>query len=647
MRRAIEAGIQPSYWDMHGVEHHAPAEVLEQLLTAIGPLDATARPIVIRTAECASLPAGAEVRLEDGRALRLPAELPPGYHTIVDSHGQSRRLIVCPPAMWRPAEAKRISGVAIALYGLRSARNWGAGDVRDLIEFIDWSRDALGADLVALNPLHAIHNRQPYNTSPYLPLCTYYRNFLYIDVEAIEEFALASIQAEFHSPAVQSEISELRSSEFVEYERVAALKLRFLRMAFAAADKNSPDFRAYKTEQGALLEDFALYCTLDEYFRRTRPGTWLWTEWPEEYRSPSTEASRAFAAEHRDEIEFHQWMQWQLDRQLERAQAHARARGMTIGLYHDLALATDRFGCDLWASPEHFLNGCRVGSPPDGFSPEGQDWSFPPPNMTAHARDGYLLFIASIRQNARHGGALRMDHVMRLFRLFAITDGHTAREGAYIEQPWRDLLGILALESHRASIRIVGEDLGTITNEMREALSEWGVLGYKVLYFERRHDGSFLPSRDYAERAVATVTTHDLPSLGGFWIGADIEARRNAGLLPDDRDYERQRAERARDREALTRALVETGWQPPPNQAPVADSSFFLSAFDYLAKTPSEIFVINSEELTRDTAQQNLPGSTHQHPNWRRKMKQSVDELRRYDVEFVSKLRASLERAGR
>ncbi len=597
---ALSRGIQPAYYDVFGRRHEASDAVLRSILAALGP------------------------------APELPPSTQPASAAV--------------PQVWQPAVLKKRAGVAISLYGLRSNRNWGCGDLTDLKNFIDWAVRALEASFVALNPLHAIHNRQPYNTSPYLPLCSYYRNFLYLDVAAV-----AGTGAFLPS---EETLAELRATEFVEYECVAELKLSVLRQAFATFSGDS-GFEQFKAGEGELLEDFALFCALDEHFRVTRPGTWLWTDWPADCQHPRAPGSRRFLAEHYRAVEFWMWLQWQLDLQLEQVQQHARNAGMSLGLYHDLALATDRYGCDLWANPEHFARGCRVGAPPDDFSPEGQDWAFPPPNSSQHLRDGYQLFTASIRNNARHGGALRLDHVMRLFRLFWIPEGFTAKDGTYVEERWADLLAVLARESARLGVRIIGEDLGTITDAMRQALNDSRILGYRVLYFERESDGRFKRPADYSAQAVATVTTHDLPTLAGFWSGADIEARLAAGLA-DEEVCARHRAERARDRQSLLNCLHEWKLISPAvadraQDVPQLGPALVGAVIELLAQTRCELLVVNQEELTGEVFQQNLPGSTAQYPNWRRKMAVALEDLdhQPHVVETTARIRDAIVRNGR
>ncbi len=653
--QASAHGIELSYIDIWGNTHETPDEVLEAVLNCVSdepadpdrPFPATivlredANLLILRVpvAESGSvklefqwengelehhwfwLP---ELAIQDGgRRVPLP-RLRLGYHTlrvywmrdpVLELLSESR-LIVCPSRAL--SFDGRAAGVAISLYGLRSSRNWGCGDFTDLLAAID-SFARVGCAFVALNPLHAIPNRQPYNTSPYLPQCSLYRNFIYLDVERTGSLVLTD--------AERAEIEALRSTEFVEYERVAALKLAALTRVFAGFEGN-PEFDAYVAEQGRHLHDFAVYCALDREMHRRDPNIYLWSDWPEPYRDPRSHEVAEFAREHERDVIFYKFLQWHIDRQLAEAQAHAFASGMKIGLYHDLALATDRFGADLWANGEFYIQGARVGSPPDDFSPNGQDWSFPPPNRDAHRQDGYALFAQSIRNNARHGGALRIDHVMRFFRLYWIPEGMPATRGAYVKDYASDLLGILALESVRGNFIVIGEDLGTVTGEVRQSLADDGILSYRLLWFQRDAAGNFLRPEQYPAQAVVSTTTHDLPTLGGFAAGRDIEARRAAGLI-DEEAYRFQHAARADEVARLNSVLLATGFTGDP-------IGFLLSA-------PSWLAVVNQEDLTGETEQQNLPGSTWQHPNWRRKMKIPVEEFGAIE----SRLADAIGRSGR
>jgi 4-alpha-glucanotransferase len=624
--------------------------------------------------DAGNAPIAGEIQRDDLRWIvyraSLPAETPLGYHTVqvfvegLPSPAAEASLIVCPERAHLPErllQGGRTAGICIALWGLRSQRNWGCGDFTDLRALTDWIADDVRAGFIGLNPLHAIHNRSPYNTSPYLPLSIFYKNFLYLDIERIPEFAGCDVaERELSSEAVQREIASLRDSEFVEYERVSQLKKRFLRILF---DKFQQDIRkksqrraafgAYCSQEGELLERFALYCALDEFLHAQDKNRWTWLDWPPEYRDPNSAECGAFAREHRDALDFYKYIQFVIEEQLAEAQEYTKKKGMAIGLYHDLALATDSAGADLWAYRNFYVTGCRVGSPPDAFSPKGQDWAFPPPNTIAHAEDGYRVFRASIQKIVKHGGALRIDHVMRLFRLFWIPAGIEAANGVYVKDNALDLLRILSLESVRSRNIVVGEDLGTVTDEMRETLARFGILSYRLLYFEKRKDGTFAASAEYPRQALVASTTHDLPTIAGFWIGRDIEARHAAGLV-DDNGYRAQLSDRRQEKQRMLDVLHEEHLLPDSythdaTDVPELDGILHNAVIGFLAQTPSALLLLNQEDLTKETEQQNLPGSTSQYPNWRRKMRFAIDELRRSGIsrDFTAMFRNQLVRTGR
>jgi 4-alpha-glucanotransferase len=678
LARAVELfGIELVYTDTWGREHRASEDAVRRVLAALGvPLDspeATEQfldqkteaewaspfdPAFVLFEDTDSIPLrvpsekrGASVKLEiewEGgdlqhhwfwlpelqtleengsnlkKRLPLPGSLRLGYHRIriywmkdpeLEVFGGAL-LIVCPRKA-RVYEG-RAAGVAVSLYGLRSARNWGCGDFTDLSAAVESFAHA-GAAFLALNPLHAIANRQPYNTSPYLPQSSLYRNFIYLDPERVPGFEARADYAE--------DAATLRDTEFVEYERVAALKLRALWDAFSRfrAQGGNSAFDEFCDED---LDAYAVYCTLDEEMHRRDPEVWLWTQWPEEYREPESPVVREFARQSSERVLFYKFLQWQIDVQLAEAQEQARAAGMKIGLYHDLALATDRFGADLWASRRFYIANARVGAPPDELGPGGQDWGFPPPDKQAHRANGYEHFAQSIRNNARHGGALRIDHVMRFFRLFWIPEGLTAREGIYVRDNVDDLLGILALESWRQGFYVVGEDLGTVAGEVRVRLAEAGILGYRLLWFERNNDGTFRAPYEYPASAAVSTTTHDLATLAGFFSGKDIEARKSAGLV-DDAGYAEQKASREQEIQKLNEALAGAG--------------FGGDGLGFILSTPSTLAIVNQEDLTGEELQQNLPASTWQYPNWRRKMRVAVEDF----SGLAARLRELIARSGR
>ncbi len=722
-RAAAECGVDRQYWDIFGHSHEASVDALKKILGALGwdiasteTIDAkraqlfgslhTAvlqQTIVVGDAECcvpltvldvAELTVEYEVTLESGEripgqadvsklallhevhfegkhwsAFRLPltSRLPLGYHSLtVTLNGQSAvsaNLIVCPDKAYLPdrlAGGGKTAGFNVALYGLRSARNWGCGDFSDLRALVDWAFREVGFSFIGLNPLHALHNRTPYNTSPYLPLSLYYKNLIYIDIETIPEFALSSEALSlFRSAATQSEIQILREATFVQYHEVDALKKRFLRLLYQQfqqpANRDSErwqKFEAYCKCEGDLLNKFALYCALDEILHEQDTNRWTWRDWPLDYQTPDSAAARSFAEEHAGTVEFYKYIQFVIDEQLAGVREHAKAIGMEIGLYHDLAVATDSYGSDLWAHRAFYVDGCRVGAPPDDFSPKGQDWGFPPPNVLAHRANGYCLYRESIRKILHLGGALRIDHVMRLFRLFWIPAGMVAAQGTYVRDNAIDLMRILALESVRSNNVIIGEDLGTVTDEIRDMLAQFRILSYRVFYFEKHRDGSFKRTSEYPVQALVSSATHDLPTLAGFWLNRDIEARKAAGLA-DEQGYWNQIHDREREKQSMLDVLHFENLLPENYERNAANLAEFNgdlhnAVIGFLMNVPSMILLINQEDFTKETEQQNLPGSTAQYPNWQRKMRWSIEDLGSAEAQGYSQMfRNQLERSGR
>ncbi len=723
-RAAAECGVDHSYFDIFGKEHHVGRDGLKQIMGALG-WDVSSFEAIEKERErrfragaeaglaetsvlsernkwvSLTLKAGQtgsicyEIRLEEAGALagslevsqlsemsgmaidgerwsryrfELPAELPLGYHVLSASINGSAlsesKIIVCPDRTYLPeqlASGGRTAGFNVSLYGLRSKRNWGCGDFTDLRVLLEWAAKEAGFSFVGLNPLHALHNRTPYNTSPYLPLSMYYKNLLYIDVENVPEFGRSRCaQALANSAAVREKIEQLRNANFVEYAEVDRLKRRFLRLLFREFRRGNLDdglraqaFRDYCEREGDLLSKFALYCALDEALHKQDRNRWTWRDWPEEYRSPDSGAAQAFAREHARSIEFYKYIQFVLEEQLNAAQQHAKDCGMSIGLYHDLAVATDNCGSDLWAHGTYYVSGCRVGAPPDNFSPKGQDWGFPPPNKDARRRDGYRLFREGVRKIVRQGGALRIDHVMQLYRLFWVPQGMEPSFGAYVRDYATDLMHVLALESVRSKNIIIGEDLGTVTDEMRDLFSRFGILSYRLFPFEKNYQtGAFKHSYEYPRQALVSSSTHDLPTLAGFWQECDIQARRVAGVA-DEAALEHQIRERRREKQQMLDLLHSENLLPPgytrdAGQIRYLDGDLHNAIVGFLAQVPSLILLVNQEDFTKETEQQNLPGTTSQYPNWQRKMRVPVEELNSGTAAAYSRMfKDQLKRSGR
>ncbi len=560
---------------------------------------------------------------------------------------QTISVILCPDRTYLPSalmvSGKR-AGIAISLYGLRSQRNWGVGDFTDLKAFIRWAIESLHVDVIGLNPLHAISNRHPYNISPYYPSSRLYRNFIYLDIEAMEDYRSCSeARALVRADRTQELLAELRAAELVQYEQVAAVKFQVLKVVFKAFSQHhwshngakterGRQFEQYTVKEGALLDNYATFCALDVFFHEKEPDVWLWQQWPEPFQDPLSKEIRDFRQRYWEEILFYKYLQWQVETQLQETQDFACSFGACVGLYHDLATGIDPCGADSWAYRDFFVSGVTVGAPPDDFSLEGQDWGFQPPNRESYRRDGYRLFVSEIRKNCQAGGALRIDHIMRFFRLFWITVGQTAKDGTYVENYYRDLLGILALESKRANTLIIGEDLGTVAPQTRDILSEFGIFSYRVFYFERDEQGSYKEPESYPDLALAAVSTHDLPTLAAFWTEQDISLRNDLAMFPSQEQFHAALHNRREDKKQIIQRLIASGFLAKeklnsPDMYTSLTDELHHAIIGLLLSTPAKLAILSQEDLFADTRQQNLPGSISEHPNWSTKMKFSLEQL--------------------
>jgi (1->4)-alpha-D-glucan 1-alpha-D-glucosylmutase len=492
-----------------------------------------------------------------------------GYHRLElhgldepDSRPVSMPLIVAPRTCYQPEAVRnggRVWGPAVQLYAVRSARNWGIGDFTDLLRVLEFSAQA-GAGLVGLNPLHALFPYRPDHASPYSPSSRLFLNVLYLDVEVVPDFAeCAQAQRLVGEEAFQARLRALRAAELVDYEGVAEVKMavlehvyqNFRRHHLDAGGERAEAFRRFQAEQGDALRRHAWYEALRTWLAQRDPAVSGWPAWPEPYRHPGSPAVAAFAAEHGERVEFFEYLQWQVHLQLRAAGQRAYELGLGVGLYQDLAVGVDAGGAEAWALQELYASGARIGSPPDDFNLKGQDWGLPPWCPQRLRAEAYAPFIATLRQNMRATGALRIDHVMALMRLFWVPLGRAPVEGTYVYYPFQEMLGILALESQRNRCLVIGEDLGTVPGEVRRALRPLGVLSYRLLYSEKAGDGSFKAPQDFERQALVAVTTHDLPTLAGYWQGLDLELRQRLDLFPSHELRDRQVVARAEDRARL------------------------------------------------------------------------------------------------
>jgi (1->4)-alpha-D-glucan 1-alpha-D-glucosylmutase len=596
------------------------------------------------------------------RALALERPLPCGYHDVAILRGAetlaASTLIVAPSTCFRPPalpDGARVWGAAAQLYAVRSERNWGIGDFTDLLTLIElWG--ARGAALVGVNPLHALFPHNPAHASPYSPSNRLFLNVLYLDVEAIADFAeCAPARALVRSAPFAARLDTLRAAALVDYPGVATAKFEVLEALYAcfAAHHLAHDtararaFRAFQARSGEALRHHALFDALQERFHRRDPTVWGWPVWPEPFRDPDSPEVERFAVESRDRVEFFEYLQWQADLQLEAVARRARELGLGVGLYADLAVSIDRAGAEAWANQRLYAIAASVGAPPDDFNPRGQDWGLPPLVPERMRAAAYAPFIATLRANMRHAGALRIDHVMGLMRLFWVPPGGTPDGGTYVHYPLDDLLGILALESHRNRCLVIGEDLGTVPAELRRTLAAHGVLSYRVLLFERDAAGDFKPPDAYPSAALVTASTHDLPTLAGWWVGHDIALLAGLGLPVGGVPGERETA-RAQDRSRLLAARSRRAGPADPGAEMTPALARAVQCF--LARSPAQVLVVQLEDVLGAREQVNLPATTgERHPNWRRKLTLALErwpEAPRF-VELASALAAERPQPAR
>jgi (1->4)-alpha-D-glucan 1-alpha-D-glucosylmutase len=542
------------------------------------------------------------------------------------------------------AAGARVWGPALQLYGVRSERNWGMGDFTDLRSTVEqWGHR--GAGVAGVNPLHALYPNNPAHSSPYSPSSRLFVNVLYIDVEAVADVresveALAAMgTAQFHSA-----LQIARAAELVDYPAVAALKLPILEIAFrhfrehhlVHESERARSFLQFLADGSERLRRHALFEALQEHFHAEDRTVWGWPKWPEAYRRPDAPEVKTFAHSHEERVEFYAYLQWQAALQLESAGGRAEELGYGVGVYQDLAISIDRGGAESWANQDVYAVGASVGAPPDEVNLKGQNWGLPPLRPEALKAARYDPFIETLRANMRYSGALRIDHVMGLYRLYWIPPDASAAEGAYVCYPFDDLITILALESHRNECVVIGEDLGTVPDEVRHGLARARVMSYRLLFFERTSDGGYKRPAEYPVDALVAASTHDLATLTGFWEGHDLEVRQKLNLFPSEDLRTQYVLNRALEKARLVLALeheqlVSEGAVNPVSSPMTAELTTAVHA--YLAHTPSRLMVVQPEDVLGVIEQANMPGTVEEQPNWRRKLPLTLEEMDR-DARF-------------
>jgi 4-alpha-glucanotransferase len=544
---------------------------------------------------------------------QLPGDLPIGYHRLCARIGGNPEVscgsLIVTPQRLEPQKLQRTWGWVLQLYSVRSRRSWGIGDLHDLADLAAWSANDLGAGFVLVNPLHAAETSGRMEPSPYLPASRRFANPLYLRIEDIEEYGdLAPAERDrVRTLALQTRaLSE--DATALDRDTVWAAKREALQLLFGVRPSigRIAEYGAYCDREGQGLIDFATWAALADVHGPE------WSKWPEELQDPASSEVVAFRNDNPDAVEFHCWLQWQLDEQLARTQARAKSAGMSLGVLHDLAVGVHPDGADAWALKRVLAAGIHVGAPPDAFNQQGQDWSQPPWRPDALAETGYAAWRDLVRAVIRHGGGLRIDHILGLFRLWWVTSPDRPTEGTYVRYDHEALIGILVLEAYRAGVVVVGEDLGTVEPWVRDYLTERGVLGTSVLWFERDANGNPLPPERWRELCLATVTTHDLPPTAGYLAGDHVDLRDRLGLLT--RPVAEELAVDEAERDSWLNALRERHLLGNAD----GDVERIVEALHrYVAHTPAKLIGVALTDAVGERRTQNQPGTTDEYPNWR------------------------------
>ena len=677
------AGISQEWWDVGGNRHRISTDTQRALLGAMGLRAATLSQVreslnhIARLRERRTLPFAASARSDAPFDLRIAADtngrLPTGALIITNDEGLAVatiaaprtcdkelrdtlglrlrrasvalpvlptgryiarfdsmshvacRLSVAPRACHLPGfvtSGQRRFGLSAQLYSLRRDGDAGIGDFTTLAEAAD-AAARVGASTFGINPLHMLFARDRERASPYHPSDRRFLDPLYLDIDALDDLP------GFVEAARTPFDATLRDGHTIDYPAIWSAKDAFLRSLFAAFERfadaqpnaaQAISLDAFVSGGGSDLVRFATFEAIASAHRER-----TWREWPAELRDARSESVHRFAKTHARDVRYAMFLQWLADRQLGAAASRARDAGLEIGLYRDLAIGCAPDGAEAWRNAALFAAGVSVGAPPDPLGPEGQVWNLPPPNPLANYETGYAAFGAVVAANMRHAGALRIDHVLGLSRLFWVPDGGRAADGAYVASPFEALVGEVAIESERARCLVVGEDLGTVPEGLRARLAQARMLSYRVALLERQGSG-FVDTRTYPVQAVACASTHDLAPLAGWWDATDLRERHALRLI-DDLTLQAQIQSRREEKNALLRALADAGWQAAGDiDAPIGDDTI-AALHALLAASPSALMLIQVEDLAGETIGQNLPGTDRERANWRRRLPASLERL--------------------
>jgi len=571
-------------------------------------------------------------------------QLDEGYHQLSIEMGAQQsncHLIVAPKTCFSAEEAcdKKVWGYTAQLYSIQSKHNFGMGDFTDLNNLII-NAAKYGASTIGLNPLHPLYQNNPAHISPYSPTSRCFLNTLYIDVQSVANFSSCQLaQNKFTCDDFQTRLANARASKLISYTEVAALKFELLNILFDdfslpnnSNDANKQNFIRYVEAQGDDLHTLATFETLYEHFRNIDSSIYDWKLWPTEYQSPYTKEVKEFQQKHKKRIQYFMYLQWLAHQQLQKAAELTKVNHMPIGLYLDLAVGCDGSGVDVWSNQDVYVSGASIGAPPDAMNTLGQNWGLTPMNPVALKDQGYLTLRKALRCNMQYAGALRIDHILGLMRQYWIAPGSGAHEGIYITYPLDDILSIIALESRRARCIVIGEDLGTVPDGFGEIMAKSGLLSYKVLFFERWwKTGLFKRPELYPSQSIATVSTHDLPTLAGWWASNDLDWRRRLNLYPSEALKEKEQTDRVNDRFRLINALKDVGALSPNDindeTLDITHQSLNTAVQKFIALTSSHIQLVPIEDALELLQQVNIPGTIDEHPNWQQKLPVNLEDL--------------------
>jgi 4-alpha-glucanotransferase len=663
---ARRAGVAMQWSDYAGKKHRVSLEAVRRILAALGLPCATAHdvahsrhsldeaplpPLVTATAgqpidlpfRLLEGPDRGRVIREDGSIaevsldrsvdhVRLPGIDAVGYHQL--ELGNTQITLAVAPARCVTVEdlapRKRVWGLAAQIYGLRSPGDCGIGDMAGVTALAKASA-VLGADALALSPSHALFTADCSQFSPYSPSSRLFYNPLHADASAL--FGEARVAKARSAAGLNQTTCALGASPLIDWTRSSRAKLSLLRALFDdfsstdlqanPATELALDFAEFRTASGAALEQHARFDTLHAVRLQADPQAWNWRDWPAHWRDPHSPAVEDFAQRQQPEVRFHAFLQWVADRSFAAAAQQAKHAGMRIGLIADLAVGMSSGGSHAWTNQDDILGGVQIGAPPDLFNRNGQNWGLTTFSPRALSRSGFASFIATLRACMRHAGGVRIDHAMGFMRLWVTPYGAEASEGAYLAYPLDDLLRLTALESHRHRAIVIGEDLGTVPTGFRERLGQAGIYGMRVLWFERNKKGFAAPTQ-WPENAVAMTSTHDLPTVAGWWRGVDLQLRAECSL---PQDIAAEQAARTNDRRkiwsAFESAAAGHGSMPAVDAATrVADA-----AVQFIAKTPARLALLPLEDALALEDQPNLPATVDEHPNWRRRYRDDASKL--------------------